>query len=39
VQWSQKEQPEPAREFVQQVLPIIIASLKTSVDEAQFPHI
>jgi AcrR family transcriptional regulator len=39
VQWSQKEQPEPAQEFVQQVLPIIIASLKTSVDEAQFPHI
>ena len=39
VQWSQKEQPEPAREFVQQVLPIIIASLNTSVDEAQFPHI
>ena len=31
VQWSQKEQPEPAREFVQQVLPIIIASLNTSV--------
>ena len=30
VQWSQKEQPEPAREFVQQVLPIIIASLNTS---------
>src|SRR3970040_322584 len=30
VQWSQKEQPEPAQEFVQQVLPIIIASLKTS---------
>ena len=27
VQWSQKEQPEPAQEFVQQVLPIIIASL------------
>jgi hypothetical protein len=31
VQWSQKEQPEPAQEFVQQVLPIIIASLNTSV--------
>ena len=30
VQWSQKEQPEPAQEFVQQVLPIIIASLNTS---------
>jgi len=33
VQWSQKEQPEPAREFVQQVLPIIIASLNTSKEE------
>jgi AcrR family transcriptional regulator len=27
VQWSQQERPEPAREFVQQVLPIIMASL------------
>ncbi len=26
-QWRQKEKPEPAREFVQQVLPIIQASL------------
>jgi len=33
VQWSQKEQPEPAQEFVQQVLPIIIASLNTSKEE------
>ena len=28
VQWSQKERPEPAREFVQQVLPLILASLQ-----------
>jgi len=27
VQWSQQERPEPAGEFVQQVLPIIMASL------------
>lgn len=27
VQWSQQERPEPAKEFVQQVLPIIMASL------------
>jgi len=27
VQWSQQERPEPAQEFVQQILPIITASL------------
>ena len=31
VQWSQKEQPEPAAEFVQQVLPIIMAGLNPQV--------
>jgi len=30
VQWSQQERPEPAREFVQQVLPLILASLQPS---------
>jgi AcrR family transcriptional regulator len=30
VQWSQQEQPEPAREFVQQILPLILASLQPS---------
>ena len=28
IQWSQKERPEPVREFVQQVLPLILASLQ-----------
>lgn len=28
VQWSQLERPEPAKEFVQQVLPLILASLQ-----------
>jgi len=31
VQWSQKDRPEPAGEFVQQVLPLILASLQPSV--------
>ena len=31
VQWSQQEQPEPAGEFVQQVLPLILASLQPAV--------
>ena len=30
VQWSQQERPEPAGEFVQQVLPLILASLQPS---------
>ena len=30
VQWSQQARPEPAREFVQQVLPLILASLQPS---------
>jgi len=30
VQWSQQERPEPAREFVQQVLPLILAGLQPS---------
>ena len=30
VQWSQQERPEPAQEFVQQVLPLILASLQPS---------
>jgi AcrR family transcriptional regulator len=34
VQWSQQERPEPAREFVEQVLPLILASLQPS---AKFP--
>jgi len=31
VQWSQQERPQPAREFVQQVLPIITASLNVQI--------
>jgi AcrR family transcriptional regulator len=31
MQWSQQERPEPAREFVQQVLPLILASLQPAV--------
>lgn len=36
VQWDQQEQREPAREFVEQVLPLILASLQpaTSQDHA-----
>ncbi len=34
VQWSQQERPEPAREFVQQVLPLILAGLQPA---AQLP--
>lgn len=30
VQWSQQERPEPAKEFVQQILPLILASLQPS---------
>lgn len=30
VQWSQKQRPKSAREFVQQVLPLILASLQPS---------
>jgi hypothetical protein len=30
VQWSQQERPEPAKEFVQQILPLILASLRPS---------
>jgi hypothetical protein len=30
VQWSQQERQQPAREFVQQVLPLILASLQPS---------
>ena len=32
VQWSQQERPEPAKEFVQQVLPIIMASLNIQLN-------
>jgi AcrR family transcriptional regulator len=32
VQWSQQARPEPAGEFVQQVLPLILASLQPSVN-------
>ena len=31
VQWSQQERPEPAGEFAQQVLPLILASLQPAV--------
>ena len=31
VQWSQQERPEPAGEFVQQVLPLILAGLQPAV--------
>jgi len=32
VQWSQKERPEPAKEFARQVLPLILASLQPSAE-------
>jgi AcrR family transcriptional regulator len=31
LQWSQQERPQPATEFVQQVLPLILASLQPAV--------
>ncbi len=33
VQWSQQERPEPAGEFVQQVLPLILASLQPLAEQ------
>jgi len=34
VQWSQKERPEPAGEFTQQVLPLILAGLQPAGERA-----